>query len=187
MDIPPNSPRPVRSASDIRLIAISGKQYSGKDVLTRLLLARLPAFRQLPLARAIKQAYAEREGLSLAEVELHKAQHRPGLIALGDWGRKQDSDYWLKQVLNTPGCLIISDLRLQREYDMLKAAGAFLIRVNADRSVRATRGTLVSETDATECELDGITDWDALLTNNGSVKDLEKQVTWGLCKLFTPP
>lgn len=158
------------------IIGISGKQFAGKDVLTRLLLARLPHFQQIPLALAIKQAYAQQHGLTLEDIEANKPQHRPGLITLGDWGRAQDPDYWLKQVLSQPGQKIISDVRLKREYDLLREQGAFLIRVNADQAVRAQRGQLVSEDDATECALDGIQDWDAVFTNNQSVAELIQQL-----------
>lgn len=159
-----------------QIIGISGKQFSGKDFLTRLLLERLPDFRQVPLAQAIKEAYALQHGLTLTEIEANKAQYRPGLIALGDWGRAQDPDFWIKQVLSQPGKKIISDVRLIREYDLLKTSGAFLIRINADRAIRAQRGQLVSETDPTECALDEVNNWDLLLTNNGSVEQLQAQI-----------
>jgi phosphomevalonate kinase len=158
------------------IIGISGKQFAGKDVLTRLLLQHLPTFRQIPLALAIKQAYAQQHGLTLEQIEASKAQYRPGLITLGDWGRAQDPDYWIKQVLSQPGQKIISDVRLQREYDLLREQGAFLIRVNADRAVRAQRGQLVSEDDPTECALDSTQDWDAVLINNHTVAELATQL-----------
>jgi phosphomevalonate kinase len=164
------------SLREASIIAIAGKQYSGKDVLTHLLLKRLPDFYQLPIAKAIKADYARQHGLTLEALEKEKARHRPGLIALGDWGRAQDTDYWLQKVLATPGRKIISDVRLKREYDLLKAEGAYLIRLNADRAIRAQRGTIVSEDDPTERALDALTDWDAVLTNNGSLDALEAQV-----------
>jgi phosphomevalonate kinase len=159
-----------------RIIAISGKQYSGKDMLADLILVRLPEFQKIPLALAIKVAYAKQHQLTLEELEANKAQHRPGLIALGNWGRTQDPDYWLKQVLTRPGKILISDMRLKREYDLLKQQGAFLIRLEADRGIRATRGQIVSEDDATENELDSVTDWDLMLNNNQSVADLKARI-----------
>jgi phosphomevalonate kinase len=162
--------------SNAEIIGISGKQYSGKDVLAQLLLEHLPDFRKIPLALAIKQEYARRHHLTLEAIEANKAQYRPDLIALGDWGRQQDPDYWLKQALAQPGKKIISDVRLKREHDLLREHGAFLIRLNADRAVRAQRGHIVSEDDPTERELDAVTDWDAVLTNNGSLEDLTRQL-----------
>ncbi len=158
------------------IIGISGKQFSGKDQLTALLLERLPQFTQMPLALAIKQAYGKQHGLSLEEIEIHKAHYRPGLIALGDWGRSQDPDYWLKQVLEVPGFKIISDVRLRREYDLLREQGAFLIRMEASRSVRSERGVLVSEDDLTECDLDSVTHWDAVLRNERTLEALKEQL-----------
>ncbi len=162
------------AASKSPVIAISGKQFSGKDTVAHLLLEALPGFQQIPIARAIKQAYAAQHNLTLEAIETDKATHRPGLIALGNWGRAQDADYWLKHLLEIPGAKIISDLRLRHEYDLLKANGAFLIRVNAERAVRAQRGTLVSETDPTECDLDDIPPegWDIVIENNGSLEML---------------
>lgn len=169
---PPTPKNPARAD----MIAISGKQYAGKDVLADLLLERLSGFRKVPLAGAIKEAYARQRGLGVEEVERRKAEHRPGLIAMGDWGRKQDPDYWLQQVLAQPGKKIIPDVRLKREYDLLKSAGAFLIRLEASREIRSRRGTIVSEGDPTETQLDAVTDWDAVLTNNGAVDDLAAQL-----------
>ena len=166
----------AKTLAQSELIAISGKQYSGKDVLTHLLLKALPHFKQIPIATEIKNAYAAQHHLTLTDIENNKALHRPGLIALGDWGRKQDPNYWLKQVLIEPGPKIISDVRLKQESALLKAQGAFLIRLNADRAVRAQRGQIVSEHDPTEQELDHVMDWDAILTNNGNLDELETQV-----------
>lgn len=159
-----------------QLIGISGKQYSGKDLLASLLQQHLPQFHLTPIAFAIKQAYAQQRQMDLATLEAHKAEHRPGLIALGNWGRQQDPDYWLRQVLSLPGPKIISDVRLMREYELLKQQGAYLIRLNASRDTRLQRGHLVSEDDPTECELDTQTDWDAVLSNNGTVAEFEAQV-----------
>jgi len=167
-------PETRKQLQNAEIIAISGKQYSGKDLLAQLIMEQWPGFRKTPLAFAIKQAYAQQHGLTLAEIETNKAQYRPDLIALGDWGRRQHPDYWLKQVLAQPGKKIISDLRMRREYELLREQGTFLIRLNADRDVRAQRGTIVSENDPTENELDAITDWDVALANNGSVEDLAR-------------
>lgn len=170
----PKTGHPPKDLGQYDIIAIAGKQYSGKDTLARLLLAHLPAFRQVPIAQAIKMAFAQQHGLTVEEVEAHKAQYRPGLIELGNWGRTQDPDYWLKQVLNQPGKKLISDVRLKREHDLLKAHEAFLIRLEASREARAQRGQIVSEDDPTENDLDAIRDWDWVLVNNGSVADLEQ-------------
>lgn len=174
-------------------IGISGKQYAGKDVLTRILLKHLPYFQQHPLALAIKQAYAKQHDLTLQEIETHKAKHRSGLIELGNWGRQQNPDYWLTNVLKSPDPIIISDVRLQREFNQLLKAGAFLIRVNAHRDIRSQRGTLTNETDKTECDLDTETQWHHTITNHTTEADLEAHVLSTLLPklhhfgIFNPP
>lgn len=167
------------------LIGLSGKQYAGKDQVAALLLEALPGYEKIPLALAIKKAYAAQHNLTLAQIEADKAVHRPGLIALGDWGRAQDPDYWLKQVLTLPGNKIISDVRLMREHDLLRQMGATLIRVEADRDIRAHRGTLVKEDDPTECALDEIRDWDKVILNNGTMGDLRQAVA-EVCRSLKP-
>lgn len=158
------------------LIAISGKQFAGKDKLADLLLAELPGFYKVPLAKAIKIEFANLYHLTPDDIESDKPRYRTGLIALGQGRRLEDPDYWIKQVLQVPGQKIVSDLRMRREFDYFKAHRAFLIRLEADRAVRAKRGTLVSEDDATECELDDMTGWDAVVINNGTLDELKRQV-----------
>ncbi|MDH4378303.1 MAG: hypothetical protein QE263_00140 [Vampirovibrionales bacterium] len=168
------------------LVALSGKQYAGKDQLADWLVTVLPnrfglTAVKTPIAGAIKQQYAEKNRLSLQELETHKANHRSGLIELGNWGRQQSPDYWLERVLEAAqivdGITIVSDMRLPREYEQLKASGALLIRLEADRGIRQARaerlnGLLTNEADPTECALDDIQVWDAVLTNNGTVDEL---------------
>ncbi len=161
-----------------QIIGLSGKQFAGKDAVARILLQHLPDHCQLPIAQAIKQQYAEQQSITLQAVEQNKAHHRPGLIALGNWGRAQDPDYWLKAIIaasETSG-IIISDVRLKREFNLLREHDAFLIRVEASRTIREQRGTLVSEEDITECDLDDMTNWDAIINNNGTEAALATEV-----------
>jgi phosphomevalonate kinase len=165
----------------IQLIAISGKQYSGKDTVCGLLMEWLPGFVKTPVAQAIKRQFALQAGLSLEQLEAEKASYRTALIALGNWGRAQDPDYWMKQVLGQSGQKMISDLRLMREYQLLREHNALCIRINASEASRASRGKIVAQDDPTECELDGITDWDYCIGNDSTLADLIQQVD-RLCK-----
>jgi phosphomevalonate kinase len=159
------------------IIALAGKQYSGKDTVAELLQQALPLYTVMPIARAIKEEFARSRNLSLAEVEAEKSKFRGDLIALGQQRRQQDPDYWLKQVLEAPGSKIISDVRLKQEFDILKRRGAFLIRVQASREVRALRGEITHEGDPTETELDQVMDWEAEIENSGSYEALQKTVS----------
>ena len=108
--------------------------------------------------------------------EKNKALYRKDLITLGNWGRAQDPDYWLKKVINEPGNIMVTDVRVQHEYDVFKEAGAKTIRVEASRETRAQRGNLIGENDVTETGLDHIKDWDYVIDNNSDYEHLEKQV-----------
>ena len=110
------------------------------------------------------------------EIEQNKGKYRPDLIALGNWGRAQDPDYWLKKILEEEGNIIVTDVRVQHEYDVFKSAGAITIRVEASRDVRASRGTLSGENDVTEKGLDHIKDWDYVIENNADYETLKNMV-----------
>lgn len=159
-----------------QIIALSGKQYSGKDMVADFLLRRLPAFQKTPIAYSIKKQFASENGLTLQAIEAEKSKYRQGLIALGNRQRAIDPDYWITKVLEIPGSKIISDLRLLREYKLLKQHGAYCIRVTASKAVRASRGNVVAETDPTECELDTVTDWDYCIENNSTPETLRQQL-----------
>lgn len=157
-----------------RIIVFSGKQYSGKDTVAKILLDEFKSFKRIGLGDAIKIEYGEQKGLTFEEIEANKAAYRAGLIALGNQRRSEDKDYWIKKVIAMPGDIIVPDVRVEREYEFFKAAGAFRVRVNATRETRQSRGTLIGENDVTEVGLDNITDWDFVIDNDQTYDDLLK-------------
>lgn len=161
-----------------KIIAISGKQFAGKDTLCQLLLKYLPDYRRVALADALKDEYAEIAGIPRDQVDIlktHDPKVRGELIALGMKRREEDPDYWVKKVLAQPGNKIVTDLRFLNELERFKGQKAFTIRIEARRSVRAKRGTLSHEHDASETELDGITTWRLVTHNNSSVDALDRK------------
>ena len=58
-----------------KIIAISGKQYSGKDTLAKLLLDDLEGFVRVGIGDAIKIKYAQEKNITFEEVE-KKAHYR---------------------------------------------------------------------------------------------------------------
>lgn len=159
-----------------KVIIFSGKQYSGKDTAAKIMLEKMPTFKRCAMGDIIKLTYGKEKGLTLDEIEKNKAQYRPDLIKLGNWGREQDPDYWLKKIIEQDGNIIVTDVRVKHEYDVFKSAGAIAIRVEATRETRAQRGTLVGENDITEVGLDNITDWDFVIDNNSDYESLKSQV-----------
>lgn len=155
-----------------KIIILSGKQFCGKDTVAKILLQKFTDFTRIGLGDAIKLEYGEKIGLTLEEVEKNKSQYRADLQALGNMRRSEDSDYWIKKVISLPQNIIVPDVRVQREYDYFKTAGAFMIRVEASEQARAKRGTLSAQNDITETALDNITDWNYIVTNEGTYEDL---------------
>ncbi|MBQ8458469.1 hypothetical protein IJ541_00040 [bacterium] len=155
-----------------KIIILSGKQYSGKDTIGKILLDNLKDFKRCAMGDIIKLTYGAQKGLTYEQIEQNKAQYRADLIELGNWGRAQDPDYWLKKILEQDGNIVVTDVRVPHEYEIFKQAGAIAIRVEAGRETRAKRGTLVGENDITEIGLDNIQDWDFVIENNSDYDTL---------------
>lgn len=149
-----------------KIIIFSGKQYSGKDTAGKIFLEELPDFHRCAMGDIIKFEYGKQHNLTYEEIEKNKSQYRAGLIELGNWGRSQSPDYWLEKIIESEGNIIVTDVRVEHEYEVFKKAGAIAIRIEADRDVRAQRGELVGENDVTEIGLDHVQNWDYIITNN---------------------
>lgn len=160
-----------------RLIIFSGKQYSGKDTAAKILMDAIPEYKRSAMGDIIKIEYGKLHGLSFEEIEKNKSRYRQGLIDLGNWGRAQNPDYWLKKIIEQEGNLVVTDVRLKHEYEVFKSAGAIAIRIEASREIREARGgKLVCENDITEVDLDDIQDWDYIIDNNKDYETLRKNV-----------
>ncbi|MEI7475554.1 MAG: hypothetical protein WCK67_12335 [bacterium] len=160
---------------DKKIVAISGKQFSGKDTVADIFAAELEGFVKAPLAKAIKQKFSEEKGLAVDIIEMNKPVYRVDLIELGNRMRKIDSDYWIKLVLEAGDNLIVSDMRVKNEYESFTKRKAIKIRVNSPREERAKRGLIVSEFDTTEVDLDDITEWDYVINNDGTHEELKQK------------
>lgn len=133
----------------------------------------------------IKLTYGKQKGLSYEEIEKNKPLYRQDLIDLGNWGRAQDDDYWLKKILEQDGNIMVTDVRVPHEYEVFKNAGAIAIRVEASREVRAQRGELIGENDITETGLDNIKDWDYVIENNSDYETLKNKVEEVMNKILS--
>lgn len=159
-----------------KIIIFSGKQYSGKDTVAKIMMEKMPEYKRYAIGDIIKHTYGKEKGLTFEEIEANKPFYRPALIQLGNWGRAQDPDYWLKKIINLSGDIMVTDVRVPHELEVFKKHGAIAIRVNATREMRAKRGQLVGENDITEIGLDEINDWDYIIDNDSDYEALEKRV-----------
>ena len=63
--------------------------------------------------------------MTYEEIEENKSQYRAGLIELGNWGREQDQDYWLKKILEQDGNIIVTDVVCHTNMKFLKMPEQF--------------------------------------------------------------
>lgn len=177
------------------ILAISGKQRTGKDTLAKMLLEKLSAFnfQIIGFADSLKEVVAKQHNITVDELNDLKNSDpcwRKVLIQTSKFYRATDELYWVKKLLNNKkGNLIIPDLRYRFELDYLikrresdcenelaERCEPILIRIEASPDVRAQRGTLSNETDASETELDSYPAWDYHLKNNSNIHSLACQV-----------
>lgn len=155
-----------------KIIVFSGKQYSGKDTVAKILLEKLSGFKRIGLGDAIKIEYGKTIGKSFEEIESEKHLYRADLIKFANEKRAIDQDYWIKKIVEYPDNVIVPDMRVQREFDFFKSQGAYMIRVEASVEARSKRGTLVKADDPTETALDNIKDWDYVIQNEADYQTL---------------
>ena len=158
-----------------KIIIFSGKQYSGKDTLAKILLENMPDFHRCAMGDIIKLEYGRQHNLTYEEIEKNKSQYRQGLIDLGNWGRSQSDDYWIKKIISENGNIMVTDVRVPFEYETFKKAGAIAIRIECPREIRAKRGELIGENDITEVGLDDVKDWDFVIQNDSDYETLKQK------------
>ena len=105
-----------------KIIIFSGKQYSGKDTVAKIMLAEMKDYKRCAMGDIIKLTYGEQKGLTYEEIEKNKPLYRQDLINLGNWGRAQDPDYWLKKIIKQDGNIMVTDVRVPHEYEVFKNA-----------------------------------------------------------------
>lgn len=164
------------------IIVISGKQYSGKDTLAKILLEKLNNFKRIGIGDAIKIEYGRKNNLTFEEIENNKHIYRNDLIELGNWGRAQDKNYWLKNLASMDK-IIVPDVRVKDEINFFKERNAFLVRVESDIEARSKRGIIVNAQDNTETNLDNYKGWNIVVNNNSDLENLYKEADKVL-KLF---
>lgn len=155
-----------------KIIVFSGKQFSGKDTVAKILMDVMPEFKRIAMGDAIKAEYSKRTGLSREEIEKNKPLYRADLIKLGDWGRSISPKFWIEKLIEASDNIIVTDVRVPFELEFFKSRGAFCIRVESSKVNRAKRGQIVNENDLTECALDNIKNWDYIIDNNSDYESL---------------
>lgn len=118
--------------------------------------------------------------------EHHDIQDRPGMSAvtvrrlLQWWGteyrRAQDPDYWTKawgrkveQYDLARTHILIDDVRFMNELEVIRAHGGLIVKIERP-------GFAGANNHSSETSLDGYSDWDAVVVNDGTLEKFREKV-----------
>jgi len=149
-------------------IGISGKMCTGKSTISHLLQAALQEAGKVDIMSLASPLYKAQELLYKEyDIQIQGDKDRDLLIALGQWGRNKDSNFWLEQfarqaIESDSEIIICDDVRFENEANFFKERG-FLFRIEGEQ-----RGENIDESrssDATETSLDNYK-FDHVITND---------------------
>lgn len=142
-----------------------------------------PGFVNVQLGHNSLQSLVERYGWEY--VKDHYPLVRPFLQRLGRGARKVfGENFWFEQwteragvdadVVGTtvPRPVVVPDVRFLNEAESLQSLSALLIRI--DRKVPTTDSS--GGADESENDLDSFKEWDAVIENNGTISDLQREI-----------
>ena len=164
-------------------IALTGRMRSGKDSVGNYLVTRY-GFTRYALGDGVRLVCK----LLYPEVVV-KGKPRYLYQAVGQGMRCIDRNVWVKYMarnIERDGLddVVITDVRQQNEVDMLRRAGYFIVRVNADPKTRVKRMVAcgdVFDTDdlnhETELHIETF-DVDYEINNDGNLESLYQQIEW---------
>ncbi|XP_042871968.1 phosphomevalonate kinase-like [Penaeus japonicus] len=170
------------------ILLFSGKRKSGKDYITDLLQERLgDVAKTIRLSGPIKQQFAANNGLdysSLLSASEYKEKYRLQMIEWSEAKRAQDSGFFIRAAIEMYEggkypLWIVSDMRRRSDLAWFKeqyGARVHTVRITASPEVRGQRGwTFTAGVDdaESECDLDGLTEWDSEVDNSGDSQVVE--------------
>jgi len=174
------------------LLLITGKRKSGKDYLTYKLSGRLGEERCaiIKTYNPIKLDFAQMHNLDytrLLDASEYKERYRRDMIVWSDALRDKDPGYFCRRGIqmvpdaDRKPLWIAADIRNKTDLVFFRqlceeSGGAVMwkVRVVATEVTRGRRGWVYTQgvdDVASECDLDDVTDWDHVVTNNGDADD----------------
>ena len=161
------------------IIGISGKMGSGKDTTAKFIQEILPTYNIVHFADILKEVCSSLFGISKFyfygdknyKVPNYDFTVREIMQKVGTFVRQEfGEDFWIKRLFQEykNEYIIIADVRFLNEANKIKELGGQLLRIERDD---VTQCNHISET-----ELDDYDKFDAIIYNNGSIKDLEVEI-----------
>jgi len=185
-------------------IAITGKANTGKNTVSKLIAKHLSvqvggawniqniAFAD-PIKEMVRQMFPKLPKKSLYGPSSFRASPIPGafkngvpltirqlLIDLGTGvGREYKENLWLdvfddtfeKAVNKGKAAVIVTDCRFRNEFDHLKTLGFYHIRLLRDSYTKINHSSETNQDSIIDAE------FDAIIDNNGTLKDLKKRIS----------
>uniref|UniRef100_A0A8D8KLV0 Phosphomevalonate kinase n=1 Tax=Culex pipiens TaxID=7175 RepID=A0A8D8KLV0_CULPI len=163
------------------VLLFSGKRKCGKDYLTERLLQRLTPDRAqiVRISEPIKRCWADKLGLDLGELlgdGPYKERYRREMIEWSDGRRAEDYGFFCRAacsegVVAAREVCIVSDVRRKTDVRFFRETfgeRVRTVRIVAGEETRAERGWKFQQgvdDVQSECDLDGVTEWDLLVEN----------------------
>lgn len=123
-------------------IFLTGYAGAGKDFVADLLVREL-GYTRISFADALKEEVAQKEGITLDDLNRHKATWRRVLQHWGSLRRGENPNYWIERWrerrAQVDGPVVVADMRHFNEAGFAWARGAFLVRVTVPEEVRVAR------------------------------------------------
>ena len=163
----------------VMLIGISGKKRTGKDTVGAMVVEWLNEHgfdaAQVAFADQLKDEVAEATGVNRRMQEMDKERWRPILQWWGVEFRRHyfGQDYWVSKMTQKllamdEDLAVVTDVRFRDEADFIRDSGGFVVRVE--------RETGLQDGHSSETDLDGYSEFQATLSNDGTLDDLEEKV-----------
>jgi phosphomevalonate kinase len=178
-----------------RVLALTGKRFSGKDTLAAMLIdaakARGIDLRSHAFAAESKRLFVDERAADGEEISLdrlltdrsYKEEQRPRLTAFTVESIARDPLVFCRSVADrseaVPHPSLITDVRLRLEVDHLRSRfDLHLVRMARSDASRAASGwsyAASADEHPTETELDDASLWDEIVTNDGSLDELARK------------
>lgn len=171
---------PVQTPQKL-VIGLAGKPRSGKDTVATMIESLLPDMTKVAFGNAIKDEFDAIHGTDTRHNEKEKIANRDAINEFGASKREIDRLYWVKKTINQSPPLLITDVRQPQEVEAVRSAEGVLIRIQTEHTTIAERmgehkNLTHHLTHKQESHLDDYAEWDFVIENNGTLKDLQGKV-----------
>lgn len=154
-----------------KIIGISGAKQVGKDTVADYLCIKF-GYKKLAFGDFIKEEVKKiLKSVGIEYREEEKEKFRFLLQSWGDFRRQEDAYYWIKKLFKKAerfSRLVISDCRFISEIEEVKKRGGLIFKI--------TRKTKFKDEHISERDFHSYKNFDAVLKNNQTKKDLYKKI-----------